>query len=80
MITVRQRKKIVIDFLEKCNRYALEKLDGYRRQQSVKPSMPSLDLDAKITRWSAYYAFNEFALEELRSTELDDWFDENDGL
>ena len=74
MSELEQHKAIVIRFLEQCNQYALDKLAHYAEQQSGTPSMSSLDIDAKIGQWRSYYAFNEFAIAELRDTELDHWF------
>ena len=79
MSELEQHKAIVIQFLEQCNQYALDKLAGYAEQQSSAPSMASLEIDAKIGQWRSYFAFNEFAIAELRSTELDHWFGKPNG-
>jgi hypothetical protein len=79
MITIEQQKEIVTRFLRKCNRSSLARLDAYRARQGLRPTIEGLVLAAKIGQWSAYYAFNEFTIDELKTAELDDWFEAIDG-
>jgi hypothetical protein len=70
-----EQKALVADFLGRCNHYADQKLADYRdRLASATDSRQALELQDKIGHWTAYRAFNEYALEELAGDGLDDWF------
>jgi hypothetical protein len=71
-ISLADKKNIIIDFLHQCNQYSDEMLKKYDQQltdDEKKESAPQ-----KIHDWGVYKDFNEFAIKELKSTELDDWF------
>ena len=68
------KKAVVTDFLVKCNHYADAQLVRYRAELGGATGSAALALQDKIGHWTAYRAFNEHALAELRTTKLDDWF------
>jgi len=68
------KKAVVADFLARCNRYAEDQLDKYRTQLAASSAGEALAVQDKIGHWTAYRAFNAYALQELERGELDDWF------
>jgi len=73
-MSIAEKKAVVADFLLKCNRYADGQLAKYRAQLDGATSAEALTIQDKLGHWTAYRAFNEHALAELASDELDDWF------
>lgn len=77
-ISPEDRKRVVIDFLQRCNDYADAKLREYNTRMSADVGKADSDelmqLADKISHWSAYRAFNDVAVDEIRQGELDDWF------
>jgi hypothetical protein len=73
-MTLSEQKSLVADFLAQCNRYADGKLDEYRQRLATASGRQALEIQDKITHWTAYRVFNEHAIEELQSGALDDWF------
>lgn len=71
-----EKKRIVSDFLIRCNAYAEQQLERYRNELTGAAGMERLAVQDKIGHWSAYRAFNEHTLEELAADTLDDWFGE----
>ena len=69
------KKAVVADFLERCNRYAEGQLAKYRQQLVTAEPAAALEIQDKIGHWTAYRAFNEHALGEIGRGELDDWFE-----
>ena len=63
-----------VDFLRKCNGYAEEQLEKYRRALASASSAEAQAIEDKIGHWTTYRAFNEIALGELERGELDHWF------
>jgi len=72
-----EKKRIVEDFLKRCIDYSNNKLRGYREDLDGADSEQELALQDKISHWTAYRFFNEYAIEELKGAELDDWFDDD---
>ncbi|MBT8144006.1 MAG: hypothetical protein KJO55_04850 [Gammaproteobacteria bacterium] len=70
-------KRIVSRFLERCNRYASEQLERYHRDARHKQGLAALEIQDKISHWTAYQVFNEYTLAELADGTLDDWFDDD---
>ncbi len=76
------RKRIVVDFLQRCNAYADAKLRDYNTRMRADTghvdsnSDELMQLADKISHWSAYRAFNDVAIHEIHDGELDDWFEE----
>ena len=68
------RKAVVADFLERCNRFAEAQLAKYRQQLVTADVETALAIQDKIGHWTAYRAFNAHALAEIGRGELDDWF------
>lgn len=77
MATANEKKRIVEDFLKRCIDYSDNKLQKYRASLDGADSEQELAIQDKITHWLAYRFFNEYAIEELNGTELDDWFDDD---
>ena len=76
MGSIDQKKKIITDFLIKCNEYADGQKKKYRTQKEQAASMDALLIDSKIYQWNVYRTFNEYTIEELKTSELDPWFAE----
>jgi hypothetical protein len=71
-----QKKALIRQFLDRCNRYADDQLRGYRAAFEAATPAEQLALADKIGHWSAYRTFNEHAMAELETDRLDGWFDE----
>ena len=72
IISLADKKKIIVDFLQQCNKYSDEMLKKYEQQltdEETKESAPQ-----KIHDWCVYRDFNEYAINELQGDQLDDWF------
>jgi DNA-binding phage protein len=78
-LTVADKKRIVSDFLRHCVDYADDKLLAYRQRLPDVAGMDALALQDKISHWTAYRAFSEYTIVELRTTELDAWFTDEKG-
>ncbi|MCY4340533.1 MAG: hypothetical protein OXE48_04080 [Gammaproteobacteria bacterium] len=74
MATATEKKRIVEDFLKRCNHYSDNKLRNYRASLTGADGEQDLAIQDRITHWVAYRAFNEHAIKELKGSELDDWF------
>jgi hypothetical protein len=73
-MTLSEQKTLVARFLAQCNQYADQKLAQYRRELETADATTALAIHDKIGHWTAYRAFNERAIEELRTDALDAWF------
>jgi len=69
IISMADKKKIIIEFLRQCNQYSDAMLEKYE-QKLTDNSVPQ-----KIHDWTVYKDFNEYAIKELHGNELDDWFE-----
>lgn len=67
------RKRIITDFLERCNAYADERIAHYSAAFDGTTAAEALALQDKLGHWRAYLAFNEHAIKELQAGELDHW-------
>ncbi|NNF61717.1 MAG: hypothetical protein HKN06_10385 [Gammaproteobacteria bacterium] len=76
MPSTTEKKRIVSDFLRRCNAYADAQLERYGDELKQAGGRDELALQDKIGHWTAYRAFNEHTLEELAADTLDDWFSE----
>jgi hypothetical protein len=74
MPTIEEKKRIVIDFLGRCNAYADDMLAKYRRQLNEARREDVLAIEDKIAHWTAYRAFNDVAIADVSRGELDNWF------
>lgn len=76
-MTLSEQKRLVGRFLRHCNRYADDKLAGYGERLGRATGFEALELQDKISHWTAYRAFNEYTLDELEQTDrLDAWLGE----
>ena len=75
MINLSEKKEIIIEFLGKCNAYSDSMVRKYQDESRDKNAENTLLVQDKIVHWLAYKAFNEYAIEELKTDQLDDWFD-----
>jgi hypothetical protein len=75
-MTLQEKKTLIADFLEKCNRYADTKLAQYHRDLAAAAGNDRLMLQDKVGHWTAYRTFNEYTLRELAADTLDDWFED----
>lgn len=76
MATIEQKKKVITDFLLKCNEYSDAMILKYQARLAGANANDALALQDHISHWSAYRAFNEYTIEELKTDEIDDWFDQ----
>ena len=76
MISIAEKKKIISDFIRQCNDYADGQIRKYQSRLDQANVMEALDIETKIYHWKVYRAFNEYTIEELKTDELDNWFDE----
>ncbi|MCC7410442.1 MAG: hypothetical protein IT495_02235 [Gammaproteobacteria bacterium] len=76
--SVAEQKRIVSGFLARCIGYADDRLAEYRAGLDTAQGMEALAIQDKISHWSAYRAFTEYTIEELKTEELDDWFGARD--
>lgn len=82
MTSIAEKKEIIGDFIARCNEYAEAQLKKYQAQLDKAqeapnaPNMEALDIETKIYHWKVYRAFNAYTIEELKTGELDPWFDE----
>ena len=72
---LQKKKDLIANFLAKCNEYADEQLERYGQQAGPLSSLDALHVHDKIHHWMTYKAFNEYTIAELRTEELDHWFD-----
>jgi hypothetical protein len=73
---VAEKKEIIAAFLNKANDYARRMIDKYTKAlEDENDFSKRLALYDKINHWAAYQAFNAYTIEELQSSELDQWFD-----
>lgn len=75
-VSIAEKKQIVSGFLQRCARYAEDKLVQYQQQLPSATGMDALTVQDKISHWTAYRAFTEYTIEELTTAELDAWFAE----
>ena len=76
MNSVAEKKKIISDFIRQCNDYADGQVRKYQARLAQAGTMEALEIETKIYNWKVYKAFNAYAIEELETTGLDDWFGE----
>lgn len=72
-ISVNEKKAIISDFLEKCNVYSEQMLEKYNSKLSDHSVDDKKVIEEKIQKWLSYQEFNEYALRELKTEELDSW-------
>ena len=75
MNSITERKKTISKFIRQCNDYADGQIRKYRIRLEQAGAMEALDIEAKIYHWKVYKAFNAYTIEELKTDELDSWFD-----
>ena len=75
MISTTEKKKIISDFMSRCNDYADGQIRKYQARLDDVDAMDALDIETKIYHWKVYRAFNAYTIEELKTDELDPWFD-----
>jgi len=74
-MTLEEKRRLVIRFLERCNAYADRELAKHRERLDAARGREALEIADRITHWAAYRAFNEHAIGELESSRLDDWLE-----
>ena len=75
MTSTAEKKKIISDFISRCNDYADGQIRKYQVRLADVDAMEALDIETKIYHWKIYRAFNVYSIEELKTNELDPWFD-----
>jgi hypothetical protein len=75
LMTLEEKKRLVVRFLEQCNDYADGQLARLRAELEHARGAAALELTDKMTHWAAYRAFNEHAIAELATPRLDAWLD-----
>ncbi len=76
MSSITEKKKTISDFIVQCNNYADGQIRKYRMRLEQADAMDVLEIESKIYHWKVYKSFNEYTIEELKTDELDHWFDE----
>ena len=74
MNSTTEKKEIISDFIRQCNNYADGQIRKYQARLERAGAMEALDIEAKIYHWKVYLAFNAYTIEELKTDELDPWF------
>jgi len=73
--SLQEKKAIVINFLNRCNLYAEEKITVYEKELlGNSDSKLIFKLNEKKHSWSSYFKFNNHAIGELKTKRLDAWF------
>ena len=75
MNSITEKKKIISDFIRQCNDYADGQLRKYQARLEQASAIETLDIESKIYNWKVYKAFNAYTIDELKTDELDNWFD-----
>ena len=75
MNSISEKKKIISEFIGQCNDYADGQIRKYQARLEQAGAMDALETEAKIYNWKVYKAFNAYTIEELKTGELDSWFD-----
>lgn len=71
-VSLEDKKDIIINFLKQCNDYSELMLKKYQKQLLDEELNNSAS--QKIHDWNTYKDFNEYAINELKGEELDEWF------
>ena len=77
MPRLNEKKSIIIDFLVKCNTYSEQMLRQYEQHLTSKSKTEHAAIEQKIHDWKSYRKFNDYAINELKGTELDHWFNKD---
>ena len=75
MTSMTEKKQIISEFINRCNDYADGQIRKYQARLEQADAMEALDVEAKIYHWKVYRTFNVYSIEELKTGELDPWFD-----
>ena len=73
-MNIAEKKALVARFIGRCNEYADKKLEQYRTELAAASGWKALEIQDQIGHWTAYRAFNEYTIAELKTPELDEWF------
>lgn len=68
------KKKIISEFLKKCNDYSDQMVDKYEGRLSTATAEEKAALLQKTHDWRSYKDFNQYTVTELEGEVLDDWF------
>ena len=74
MTDLGEKKQIICDFLQRANAYGDTKLAEYQAELNRAGTTNVLALVKKLEQWRSYQVFNDYALGELKTDRLDDWF------
>ncbi|HEX6994055.1 MAG TPA: hypothetical protein VF339_07885 [Gammaproteobacteria bacterium] len=74
-MSLEEKKRVVVRFLERCNGYADREIAARRAELEHARGRRALELADEIAHWAAYRAFNEHAIAELATPRLDDWLE-----
>ena len=72
---ITEKKKLISEFINRCNDYADGQIRKYQARLEQAGDMETLDIESKIYHWKVYQTFNAYTIEELKTGELDPWFD-----
>ena len=76
MNSTTEKKQIISEFINRCNDYADGQIRKYQARLAQADAMDALDIEAKIYNWKVYKSFNTYTIEELKTDELDSWFNQ----
>lgn len=68
------KKKIISDFLNKCNDYSDQMVEKYETRLSAAADTEKELLRQKVHDWRSYKDFNLYTVTELEGEVLDEWF------
>ena len=75
MNSIPEKKKMISNFISQCNSYADGQIRKYQARLEQADAMSALEIETKIYNWKVYKSFNDYTIEELKTDELDHWFE-----
>jgi len=74
IISLDDKKKIISEFLKKCNTYSDQMVEKYENRLESTAENEHKDVKQKIHDWQMYKEFNLYTVTELEGDILDEWF------
>lgn len=74
IISLEDKKKVIADFLIKCNAYSDQMVSKYEARKADCSEAELAALEQKVHDWGSYKAFNAYTIDELAGEVLDEWF------
>jgi len=74
IISLDDKKKIISEFLKKCNAYSDQMVEKYESRLESTVESEHKGVTQKIHDWQMYKEFNLYTVTELEGEILDEWF------